>query len=44
MYEFAKRIILDGEEITPFPISAMKENAKASYALATLLLEEKQKG
>jgi len=44
MYEFAKRIILDGEEISPFPISAIKENSKASYAMSTLLMEEKRKG
>lgn len=38
-FEFAKRIYLDGIEITPFPISALKE-AKKSFSMITVLLCE----
>jgi len=39
-YEFAKRMFLDGVEITPFPVSALKECGKTYYMLATLLFEQ----
>ncbi|QTY21822.1 RNA-dependent RNA polymerase [Botryosphaeria dothidea mitovirus 3] len=43
--EFAKRWIHNGQEITPFPISAMKEASRSVTSMTTLLLTEKvQKG
>lgn len=36
-YEFAKRLFLDQEEITPFPISALKSTGKSASQLTTLL-------
>jgi len=42
--EFAKRLLYKGEEISPFPISALKEESKRYYSLTNLLLETKQKG
>jgi hypothetical protein len=44
LYEFAKRLIFKGTEITPFPISALSETANKSYLLTNLLSEEKRKG
>ena len=43
-FEFAKRIFLDGIEITPFPISALKESGKNIFILTTLLWELNKKG
>lgn len=43
-YEFAKRIIYKGHEVTPFPISALKESQKRYYLLCNLLLEVDGKG
>jgi len=40
--EFAKRWIHKGQEITPFPISAMKEASKSVTAMTTLLMTENQ--
>lgn len=40
MFEFAKRLHLDDVEITPFPISALKECGKAYDMLSTLLVEQ----
>jgi hypothetical protein len=37
--EFAKRLIYKGEEISPFPISSLKESHKRYYALVNLLIE-----
>jgi len=39
MFEFAKRIFLDGVEITPFPYSALKECGKSVSQMTTLLYE-----
>nr|UPW42144.1 MAG: putative RNA dependent RNA polymerase [Inner Mongolia sediment mitovirus 3] len=43
-YEFAKRLIYKNQEITPFPVSAMKESQKAYHLLTNLLREEMKKG
>lgn len=43
-YEFAKRIIYMGEEITPFPISSLKENRKTISGFSNLLLEQQCRG
>lgn len=40
LYEFAKRLFYRGEEITPFPISAISESVKRSYLLTTLFKTE----
>lgn len=37
LFEFAKRWIYKGVEISPFPISALRETQKRSYLLTTLL-------
>jgi hypothetical protein len=42
--EFAKRLILDGYEVTPFPISALKESLSRYHSLVNLLLESENKG
>lgn len=39
MFEFAKRIYLDGVEISPFPYSALKECGKSVMQMTTLLFE-----
>jgi len=44
LYEFAKRLVLNGVEITPFPISALKETQKRFYLLVTLFREEMERG
>jgi len=38
-FEFAKRIYWKGEEITPFPYSALKECGRSFVTLTTLLFE-----
>jgi hypothetical protein len=43
-YEFAKRQVYKGIEITPFPISALKESISRHYMLVNLLLESEKKG
>lgn len=43
-YEFAKRLFYRNKEITPFPISALKESKKRYYLLVSLLLQENRKG
>lgn len=43
-YEFAKRLILNGNEISPFPISALRESQKRYYLLVNLFLETVNKG
>lgn len=43
-FEFAKRLIFKGQEITHFPISAIKESSKRYYHLTTVLLNAKEKG
>lgn len=42
--EFAKRLIYKGEEITPFPLSALKQECRRYYSLTNLLLESSKKG
>jgi len=44
LFEFAKRLFYKGEEITPFPISALKEVSKRYYLLVNLLIELEPKG
>lgn len=44
LFEFAKRLFFKGEEITPFPISSLKESGKRSYLLTHLLIESEKKG
>jgi hypothetical protein len=44
LYEFAKRLVFNGVEITPFPFSAIKESSKKFYLLTNLLVEESRKG
>jgi len=44
LFEFAKRLVLDGTEITPFPISSLAESSKKFYLLVNLLQEESRKG
>jgi hypothetical protein len=43
-YEFAKRLIYKGIEITPFPISALAESESRSYIMTSLLMETENKG
>jgi len=43
-FEFAKRIFYKGEEISPFPISSLKECGKSVTALTVLLMEQTAKG
>jgi hypothetical protein len=40
LYEFAKRLFYRGNEISPFPISALKESSKQVYRLVSLLLTQ----
>lgn len=42
--EFAKRLAFKDGEVTPFPISALKESSKRYYLLVSLLLQEQRKG
>jgi len=42
--EFAKRYMLNGEEITPFPVSSIKESAKRYYLLVNTLEEATRRG
>lgn len=42
--EFAKRLIYKGQEITPFPISSLKEVSKKYYLMVTLLYELSRQG
>jgi hypothetical protein len=43
-FEFAKRYFYKGKEITPFPISALKESSRRYYQLVNLLFESEGKG
>lgn len=43
-YEFAKRWINNVSEVTPFPISSLKESGRRYYLLTNLLLQEEMKG
>lgn len=44
LYEFAKRWIFDGAEISPFPVSALKQSGKKWYNLLTLFAEQNLRG
>nr|QIR30254.1 RNA-dependent RNA polymerase [Plasmopara viticola lesion associated mitovirus 31] len=44
LYEFAKRLIYKGSEITPFPYSALKMAGRSNSALTVLLMEEERRG
>jgi hypothetical protein len=44
MMEFAKRLFLTGTEISPFPLSALRETANRSYLLADLFDEQLRRG
>jgi len=44
LFEFAKRLFLNGVEITPFPISSLPEVSKRAYLLTSLLMEETRRG
>jgi len=43
-FEFTKRLFWKGEEISPFPISALKEEGKYYYLLTNLLIGLSSKG
>nr|UPW42057.1 MAG: putative RNA dependent RNA polymerase [Yunnan mito-like virus 29] len=42
--EFAKRWIHKGREISPFPVSALKECGKKYYFLTSLLVQQQERG
>jgi hypothetical protein len=42
--EFAKRLVYQGSEITPFPISALRESSKRYFQLVNLFSELESKG
>jgi hypothetical protein len=44
LYEFAKRLIYKDLEISPFPISALKESITRYYRIVNLLLEQSKRG
>lgn len=44
LLEFAKRIVYKGQEISPFPISAIKESSRRYYLLVNLFDELSRKG
>lgn len=44
LFEFAKRVYYKDQEITPFPISALKECGKSFGMMTTLLIETEKKG
>lgn len=43
-FEFAKRLFYKGEEISPFPISALQSIHSKYYLLVSLLIELEEKG
>lgn len=43
-FEFAKRLFHRGSEISPFPISALRESGKKYYFLTALLMNLEEKG
>jgi hypothetical protein len=43
-YEFAKRVIYKGVEVSPFPISALNESSKNSDILVVTLMEISKRG
>jgi len=44
LFEFAKRLVYKGKEITPFPISALSESSHKFYLMVELLKSERRKG
>jgi len=44
LYEFAKRWIYKGQEISPFPIASLKESSKKNYLFVNTLRESEKKG
>jgi len=44
LFEFAKRIFYKGVEISPFPISGLKEVSKKYYLLTQFFIEAEKKG
>lgn len=44
LFEFAKRLFLNGEEITAFPVSALKESSRGVHLMTNLLIEEIWRG
>jgi len=44
LFEFAKRLVLSGTEITPFPISALSETSRRFYLLLETLKAEEGRG
>lgn len=42
--EFAKRIFYKGQEVSPFPISALQQTANKFYLIASVLWELERKG
>jgi hypothetical protein len=44
LYEFAKRWVYKGDEISPFPLSALSEAATRYYNLVSVLIESEPKG
>lgn len=44
LFEFAKRLVYKGKEITPFPISALPESSHRFYLMVELLKSEIRKG
>lgn len=38
--EFAKRLLFEGQEISPFPVSAIRESQKKYFLMVSLLLEQ----
>lgn len=42
--EFAKRLFFRGEEISPFPLSALRQSTRRYYQLVNLLMEVEKKG
>jgi len=43
MFEFAKRIFYKGVEVTPFPVSALKECGKSFDMISILLFEQESR-
>jgi hypothetical protein len=43
-FEFAKRLFYKGQEISPFPISSLKESSKRYYRLINLFDEQSKRG
>lgn len=44
LFEFAKRLVYNGEEITPFPISSLVESSHRFFLMVNLLKEEAGRG